>query len=236
MVTTRQMWAQWVRPSATFGIVLVFGTTMPRAAMNAGGYGNLASYFTYQCAAIAVGAMLAATVRSRTHATHPALDMPRGAAASYFLVMGSIYSIFLAQPQARGGQGFAEWVGHLSLPCIMLLDWGIDPPREEISAGQALAIWMPYPLAWLAYTVLRGSRVGWYPYPFLDPRAQGSSPVRVAELSALFILGLAVACLLVAALGGAGAKRLTAADGSRDSGLGLGVSALDNEVERGRAS
>jgi uncharacterized membrane protein len=58
------------------------------------------------------------------------------------------------------------------MPVVMAADWLIDPPSEALSFRQAAA-WLIYPLAWLGYTMLRGSLVGWYPYPFLNPDAVG---------------------------------------------------------------
>ena len=31
-----------------------------------------------------------------------------------------------------------------------------------------VAAWLSFPLAWIAYTLVRGEAVDWYPYPFVD--------------------------------------------------------------------
>jgi hypothetical protein len=33
--------------------------------------------------------------------------------------------------------------------------------------------WLAFPLAYFAYSLIRGAAVGWYPYPFIDPRQSG---------------------------------------------------------------
>jgi hypothetical protein len=68
----------------------------------------------------------------------------------------------------------------------------------------AATLYMTMTVVWLAYTVVRGNIVDWYPYPFLDPRdevehAAGSWPaviITTAVLTvAVVVLGLGLAWL-----------------------------------------
>lgn len=46
------------------------------------------------------------------------------------------------------------------------------PPSRPVKVRWVL-IWLLYPLAYLAYSLIRGAQVGGYPYPFFDPRLPG---------------------------------------------------------------
>lgn len=58
----------------------------------------------------------------------------------------------------------------------------------------AATVWwsLAFPLAWIAYTFVRGAVVGWYPYPFLDVTTLGLAPalLNTAVVAVVFV-GLA---------------------------------------------
>ncbi len=74
----------------------------------------------------------------------------------------------------------------------MLVDWILFSPWTRRSFLAALG-WLLAPLAYFAYSLVRGPIAHWYPYPFLDPRHSGGYG-RVA----LYAVVLAVAMGLLA--------------------------------------
>ena len=91
------------------------------------------------------------------------------------------------------------------MPIVVVVDWLLDPPAARIEPRRAL-LWVAYPVAWIAYTMIRGPLVGWYPYPFLDPGPNGYGPV-IVTVAVILAAGVGL-CLLVAAVGNAlGARR-----------------------------
>jgi amino acid transporter len=84
------------------------------------------------------------------------------------------------------------------MPVVMLADWILDPPRKGIDRTTALW-WLAYPLAYAAYTLIRGPLAGdFYPYPFINPEQEGYGQVAVNCLGltvVLAVLALAVAWL-----------------------------------------
>jgi uncharacterized protein (TIGR03382 family) len=83
---------------------------------------------------------------------------------------------------------------HLAMPVLVAADWVLDPAPV---AYRRVVWWLTFPLAYLAYTLVRGPFADWYPYPFVDPRQPGGYP-RVAATCAgvavlIALLGLAVA-------------------------------------------
>ena len=52
-----------------------------------------------------------------------------------------------------------------------------------------------WPLAWVAYTFVRGAVTGWYPYPFLDVSEVGYGPALLA-VGGVLVLGVLILLLL----------------------------------------
>ena len=78
------------------------------------------------------------------------------------------------------------------MPVLVVLDRVVDPPRHRLPWWTVLA-WLAYPGGWLAYTLVRGHIVDWYPYPFVDVSELGYAGVlgRSAVLTLGFALGAA---------------------------------------------
>jgi len=94
------------------------------------------------------------------------LDFLRGAAALCLAIVGVVFSLLLANLESN----VIPWVNivvHYIMPTAIVLDWLIDPPQTTLTARDGLS-WISLPIAYLAYTLARGSLAHWYPYPFLD--------------------------------------------------------------------
>lgn len=140
----------------------------------------------------------------------------RGGATLYMTMTGIIYAVLLA-PIAADVSTQLDWVNlivHVVAPLVMVVDWVTSPPDPAPTTRQALW-WLSFPIAWLAYTFVRGSIVDWYPYPFLDPRegvenASGSWPVVIVMTVVLAV----VVAVLALGLRWIAAKRVGAPAGS----------------------
>lgn len=129
----------------------------------------------------------------------------RGAATLYMTMTGIIYAVLLA-PIAADVSTQLDWVNavlHIIVPIWAIVDWVTDPPSPAPDRRAALW-WLSFPIVWLGYTVVRGSIVDSYPYPFIDPRddvdhAAGSWPaviITTAILTAAVVaIGLGLARL-----------------------------------------
>jgi hypothetical protein len=114
---------------------------------------------------------------------------------AYAVVMAGVYNGLL-----RGipdeGYVVVPWPGeimHVWIPLFVLLDWLFSPGRPALR-WSALGIVVIYPLAWVAFTLVRGAATGWVPYPFFEFETGFVS-------IAAYILGIAAFILAVAALG-----------------------------------
>lgn len=129
---------------------------------------------------------------------------PRGLAvalacvSTYMIVTGIVYNLLL-----RGvplPQGTTVWwsneVLHVVGPLFLLAEVLLRIRHRPLSWGAIGAV-LVFPLAWSAYTMVRGPLVTnpvsgdpwWYPYPFLDPHITPGGYLGVAG----YILGIAVA-------------------------------------------
>ncbi|HEY7849859.1 MAG TPA: Pr6Pr family membrane protein, partial [Ktedonobacterales bacterium] len=77
---------------------------------------------------------------------------------------------------------------------VVVADWLYQPPLAKLSMRQ-LGYWLIYPFLYLAYSLIRGAIVGFYPYPFLNP----ASPTTGGGYGgvALYCVAIFVAFLLV---------------------------------------
>lgn len=166
---------------------------------------NYFSYFTIQANLIGAAALLWAASRWRGERS-AALDWFRGAAVVYLTVTLIVFAVLLSGTDVDTAIPWVDTVLHRVMPIVLIVDWLIDPPLVRLTARRALA-WLIYPLAWTAYTLVRGAIVGWYPYPFLDPANGGYG--RVALYVVAILVGGTLPCLLVAGVGNALRRRLS---------------------------
>ena len=165
---------------------------------------NFFSYFTIQSNLIGIAVLLLMAIQSSRH--RPAsLEGLRGAATVYLTITFVVVVALLQNVDVGLQLAWVDFVLHKLTPVVIVADWIIDPPLIPISWRRALT-WLAYPLVWLAYTMVRGSIVGWYPYPFLDPAKGGYGQVAVT-VAIVLVAGAAV-CLFYAWLGSRlGARR-----------------------------
>jgi peptidoglycan-N-acetylglucosamine deacetylase len=119
----------------------------------------------------------------------------RGAATLYMVITGIVYAVLLAPLEAGGGLTL-PWVNtvlHQIMPVVALLDWLLVPPAQKIKKGM-LVSWLIFPVAYLAYSLVRGHFIDWYPYPFLNPVSQGYLPVTG------YCLGIAIGFVVLGVL------------------------------------
>ena len=128
------------------------------------------------------------------------VDRLRGAAVVYMAVTGVVYGLLLQGTDVDTTIPWVNAIVHQVMPVVVVLDWLLDPPVDRLATRDALA-WLTYPVAWIAYTMVRGPIAGWYPYPFLDPAPGGYAPV-AATIAVIFVAG-ALLCLVVAWVGNA---------------------------------
>jgi hypothetical protein len=172
------------------GVVLLF-------VFDHGGWGEFV-YFTTQTNTLVGLCFLAGAIGPWLSRLGPP-DVVRGAVTLYILVTFLVYHLILANPASGFSDGGAQLgtvrnvLLHTVTPLLALLDWVLIRTRRL--PWRWAAAWLAYPLAYLAFALVRGAIVHRYPYPFLDVRSIGYGGVAVVSLGlfvVFWLLGLIV--------------------------------------------
>jgi hypothetical protein len=161
-----------------FGLVvfsMVVWQVADRIANNVFRPAEYFSYFTIQsCLAMAV-VFVAAGIYALKHATDTRLlTIARMSIFAYAIVVMVVYNLLLRnEPPSAEDVGYA-WpvvpneIEHVWAPILVAVDWILGPGRFPL---RIRAMWwaLVYPLAWVAFSLVRGAITGWWVYPFLDP-------------------------------------------------------------------
>ncbi len=113
------------------------------------------------------------------------------AVAMYIITVGVVYQTILRQPvPLQGWTRVADDILHLYIPLLMLLYWLFFISAAKINA-KTIPYWLIYPAAYLVYTLIRGSIVNFYPYPFVAVNKLGYGKVLLnSAMLVLFFLVL----------------------------------------------
>jgi hypothetical protein len=86
---------------------------------------------------------------------------------------------------------------HTVMPLLTVFGWLLAGPRRLIDRRVVL-LSLSFPVAWLAFTLIRGAIAHWYPYPFIDVTSLGYGGALVnCVWVAVLLLGLAaLACVV----------------------------------------
>jgi hypothetical protein len=120
----------------------------------------------------------------------------------YAVVTAVVYNALLRGIPTVGYEG-VQWpneVLHVWVPIIIVLDWVLAPGRPTL-AWKTLWITAAYPLAWVAFTLVRGFATGWFPYPFLEPATGFVSVCGYIVGIAVFIIGVGALAVWVSRVG-----------------------------------
>jgi len=157
--------------------------------------GEYFTYFTILSTMLAIVVLVAGGVYALKDPVDPVpYTIARLSVVTYAVVTAVVYNVLL-----RGipDEGFvvSPWPGeimHVWIPIVLLVDWLFSPGRPALR-WTALRYVVIFPLAWLAFTLVRGAVTAWYPYPFLEPESGWLSvTIYIVGISA-FIIGIASA-------------------------------------------
>lgn len=150
---------------------------------------NFFSFFTIESNILAVLAFLVSSYFVFRGKVSRNLDMFRGATTAYMVITGIVYVLLLAglEETLQTPIPWVNFVLHYAFPVIALADWFIDRPTFTITLKQGL-VWLIFPIAYAAYSLIRGAIIGWYPYPFLNPIIEGGY-VKVIIICGLIAVG-----------------------------------------------
>lgn len=123
----------------------------------------------------------------------------RSATAVYISIVGVTYTLLLRHLwNPQGAQQLADILLHDVVPGTYVSYWLIFVRKNSLRWKDIL-FWLPYPLAYLCYSLIRGAATGWYPYPFIDAGKLGYS--RVLVNAAMLVGAFLLVALLAVAIG-----------------------------------
>lgn len=157
------------------------------------------SYFSIQGTMICAVVLAVTGVRALQGLSETkVLTLTRLSTTVYVVVISVVYNALL-----RGGAGDIRDAGyhwpvvpneiiHVWGPIVMFLDWLLVAGFASIRLRASFWV-VVYPIAWLAFSVVRGNVDGWWAYWFLDPTDKGG----VSQML-MYIFGI---CILMIVLG-----------------------------------
>jgi len=222
------MYWVWIRIAAAVtalsGVAAALNENVDRAARQGQGLGavlaNYFSLFTIISSLLSVVVLVAAAAWWQRHpGTSPEplrIALGMAAVAGPVILLGLVYNALLRGLPSAVALGdsagialidsYAIDVLHVVMPIYFVLDLLLAPRRRGLPWWSLGAI-VGYPLAWTAYTMVRGEVVAnpdggtawWYPYPFLDPHGAGgygSALTYIGAILAAFVL-IGVAIIMI---------------------------------------
>ena len=157
------------------------------------------SYFSIQGTMICAVVLAVTGVRALQGLSETkVLTLTRLSTTVYVVVISVVYNALL-----RGGAGDIRDAGyhwpvvpneiiHVWGPIVMFLDWLLVAGFTSIRLRASFWV-VVYPIAWLAFSVIRGNVDGWWAYWFLDPTDKGG----ISQML-MYIFGI---CILMIGLG-----------------------------------
>ncbi len=164
---------------------------------------NFFSYFTNLSNIFAAAVLVVESVLAwRGKDLGPAWALLRCISVVCMALVGIVFSALLRDVDLGS---LLPWINtwlHYVMPVAIVADWLIFPPRNPIPLKR-IGVAVLFPLAYLAYSLIRGASTGWYAYPFLNPADGGYAVVLLTCLiiAVVFVATTALAMWLGNKLG-----------------------------------
>jgi hypothetical protein len=208
----RRICASAIALLAWFGLIMrLYLTATTSLAAGASRFQLIANYFSFFTILtnllVAVGLTLLLSAPDSRWGSMFSRPVASSATAIYIAIVGVTYSFLLCDLwNPQGAEKVADVLLHDVVPLLYVAYWLIFVPKGWLRWKDVL-YWLPYPMIYFGYSLIRGAITGWYPYPFIDVHSLGYA--RVLTNAAMLVFGfLALALLTVAGDRLMGRKRI----------------------------
>lgn len=152
---------------------------------------NFFSYFTNLSNLFAaVVLILGAACSFKCPAAFASLAYLRAISVVNMAVVGIVYVVLLRDVDLGALLPWVNVALHYIMPCGVVVDWLLQPPTRKFGAAHLL-LGLVFPACYLTYVLMRGGKIGWYPYPFLNPAHTGGNggvALYVLGITAIFLI------------------------------------------------
>ena len=143
---------------------------------------NFFSFFTIQSNIIGAVAVTTAALAGPAGRKTLWLSQFRGAATLYMAITGMIFSLLLRGADVQTPIPWVNSVLHFIFPLFIVIDWLVDRSVRPLSFRQGL-VFLAYPVAYGAYSLIRGADRGLVSVPVPGPADYGYGLRRAARCS-----------------------------------------------------
>jgi hypothetical protein len=151
---------------------------------------NFFSYFT-NLSNLFAALVLLLSVFSTSLRNKSYINFLRYVSVVNMTIVGLVFATMLRNVEFGALLPWVNFVLHYVMPVALVLDWLANPPAQKLGM-KSLFLAMIFPATYLAYTILRGAAIAWYPYPFLNPANVGGYGG-----VAMYSMGITITFLLV---------------------------------------
>lgn len=161
------------------------------------------SYFTIQTSLLAIVTLSVAGYFAWTGSAETrVLNIVRLSTVTFTVVVTLVYNMLLRGLPDAAADGDYVWpilpneILHVWAAIFMLIDWILSSRRINLRVRTIFWVLL-FPLAWLAYSIVRGLMVDWWPYWFINPNepAGGTGMLTYIFGIMLFLLTIAIALI-----------------------------------------
>ncbi|WP_448002940.1 Pr6Pr family membrane protein [Agromyces bauzanensis] len=154
---------------------------------------NFFSFFTILSNAVSSIVLLVGAWIAFTRPGDPVVfNLVRACAVTYMATTFVVYNLLLREISLDQATTvpWSNEILHVWAPLYLVVDWVLAPGRRHVEWRRIWTIAI-FPLAWVAYSMIRGAITGWYPYPFLNPAQEagyGGVAVYVIAIASFILL------------------------------------------------
>jgi hypothetical protein len=158
---------------------------------------NFFSYFTNLSNIFAsVMLIVAALYLLRRKELGPVGQVIRCSSVVCMALVGIVFSALLRDVDLGSLLPWINVLLHYVMPVIVVVDWLVQSPPRPVKF-RSLWIAVLIPIAYLAYSMIRGAAINWYAYPFLNPNTSGGYGAVALTCVIIAVAFFAVSALLV---------------------------------------
>lgn len=157
---------------------------------------NQPTYFTFLSNALT--GLTSLLLAIRPHRTSDVFHATRIAGVACLVITGVVFNVLLRDADPMTGvERVSDTIQHIITPVLAPLVWLLFDPKGQVT-WRRIGLAVMIPLAWLAFTLMRGPWLDWYPYSIMDVPRMGYAGVSVylAAILAFFVAVTAVMWLL----------------------------------------